>query len=264
MQFLKIAAAGVVVAIVAGALVIEHQANAELREEVALVRSDLRELAKQRDTQRIGNSLPATAVDLASAVQQENDRAESARLRDEINALKARVQEIGQANQNLKATIAAGPGKSATDSLPVRLVPAADWKNAGRATPSAAVETVLWGAAGGDIESVGSAIEFTASAREKAQAMFDRLPEESRAKYGSPENLMALLLAKDVDKVSGMQVLGTRELSPDNVGMRLRFGNELGQTKEQSLLLHRANDGWKILLTDDPIDKWSKQLLAGK
>jgi hypothetical protein len=60
-----------------------------------------------------------------------------------------------------------------------------------------------------------------------------------------------------------MQVLGTRELSPDNVGMRLRFGNELGQTKEQSVLLHQSADGWKLLLTDDPIEKWSKQLANG-
>jgi phage host-nuclease inhibitor protein Gam len=261
MNFLKAAVVVVVVAVGSGAVMLERQSNAQLREEVALLRREVGDL-RQRETRR-SEASPTTATDAAAAAY-ENERAEIARLREELNALKAKAQEFGQVTQSLKTAVAAASaGKSATDALPVRLTPISEWKNAGKATPSAAVETVLWAAAGGDVDTIANSLELTPSAREKAQALFDRLPEATRAQYGSPEKLMALMMAKDADKVSGLQVLGSRELSQDNVGMRVRFGNDLGQTKEQSLLLHHASDGWRLMLTDDPVDKWAKQLGAG-
>jgi hypothetical protein len=263
MNYFKAGVVLIVVAIGAAAFVVQRQSDAQLREEVALLRREVGELARQRDAARTERPAARVAADTTSA-QQENDRAEIARLREELNALKAKAQEFGQVTQSLKSAIAAaGTGKSATDALPVRLTPITEWKNAGKGTPSAAVETVLWAAAGGDVDTIANSVELTPSAREKAQALFDRLPEATRAQYGSPEKLMALMMAKDADKVSGLQVLGTREISQDNVGMRVRFGNDLGQTKEQSLLLHHANDGWRLMLTDDPVDKWAKQLGAG-
>jgi hypothetical protein len=61
-----------------------------------------------------------------------------------------------------------------------------------------------------------------------------------------------------------MQVLGQREMSQDDVGMRVRFGNDNGNTKDDSFLLHRGTDGaWRLMLTDAAIDKFSKQLLGG-
>jgi len=264
MNALKLGLVFVIVAIGAGALLLERQSNAQLREEVGLLRAEVRDLAKQRETAR-NETNQAAAKDLAQSAQ-ENDRAEIARLREEIDGLKVKAQEFGQMTQSFKAAMAtAASGKSAADAVPLRLVPVTDWKNAGRGTPAAAIETVLYGAVGGDVDLVAGSIEFLPSAREKAQALFDRLPDAAKAQYGSPEKLAALMLAKDADKVSGMQVLGTREMnSPDTVGMRLRVGNDLGQTKEQSLLLHNSSTGWKVLLTDDPIDKWAKQLGGGK
>ncbi len=261
MSFLKVTVIALVLAVGAAAFLLERQSNAQLREEVALLRGEVRELAKQREAARAERSQVAAV--LASGGS-DNDRAEIARLREELEALKAKAAEFGKVTQGLKSAIAAASaGKSPADALPVKLIPVTDWKNAGRATPTATVETVLWGAVGGDIDVVAGAVEFTPSAREKARALLDRLPENLRAQYDSPEKLAALMISKDADKVSGMQVLGTRELgSADSVGMRLRFGNDLGQTKEQSLLFHNSSDGWKVLLNDDPIDKWSKQLAA--
>jgi hypothetical protein len=262
MKFLKAGLVALVLAVGAGALLLERQSNTQLREEVALLRGEVRELAKQRETARAEANRAAS--NLAPGAQ-ESDRAEIARLREEMDALKAKAQEFGKVTQGLKAAIAAASaGKSPVDSLPVKLIPVTDWKNAGKATPAATVETVLWGAVGGDVDLVAGSVEFTPSARAKAQALLDALPPETRAQYGSPEKLVALMIAKDTGNVSGMQVLGSREMGdPDTVGMRLRFGNDLGQTKESSVLLHQASDGWRVLLTDDPVEKWAKQLSGG-
>lgn len=260
MALLKIGAILLVLALGAGAIFLERQSNAQLREEVALLRGEVRELARQRAA-KAGS---AAAAATAGNAQAEADRAEIAKLREEIEGLKARTKEFSQAAQSIKAAVtAAAAGKSAADAAPVRLTPITQWKNGGRATVDATIETVLWAASGGEVDLLSNALEFTDSARAKAQALFDRLPEGTRQQYGSPEKLMALMIAKDAEKIAGMQILGQREISQDNVGVRLRVGNDLGQTKEQSLLLHHANDGWRLMLTDDPVEKFAKQLGGG-
>jgi hypothetical protein len=259
MTFLKFGVAALLVAIAAGAFCLEKQSNTQLREEVALLRNEVQQLGRQRaDAAKAATAGPVTPNASVS-----DNRAEIAQLREELETLKARAKEFGQTTKTLQAAVAAGAAAKSVDSLPVKLTPLTDWKNAGRASVNSTIETVLWAASGGEVDLLAGTLEFTPSAHEKAQALFDRLPEGSRQQYGSPEKLMALMIAKDADKVSGMQILGQREISPDNVGVRLRFGNDLGQTKEQSMLLHHANDGWKLMLTDDPVEKFAKQLAGG-
>jgi len=55
-----------------------------------------------------------------------------------------------------------------------------------------------------------------------AQELFARLPAATQAQYGSPEKLIALMLAKDASSLTGMQILGQRDVSPDVVGVRVR------------------------------------------
>src|SRR5262245_10231797 len=130
MTFLKAGIALLVLAIGAGAFVLERQSNTQLREEVALLRNEVRDLAKQRAK---AEAAPAPA--LANNAQVEADRAEIAKLREELETLKARAKEFGQATKEIKAAVAAAAGgKSAVDSLPVRLIPATEWKNGGRDT----------------------------------------------------------------------------------------------------------------------------------
>jgi hypothetical protein len=248
----------VVVAVAGGAFWLERQSNAQLREEVGLLRSEVQQLAKQREDRRVEVAKNTVAGQNAQAAQTETERAELARLRDEVNALKVQTKQLAAAPAQRPA------GGSPADALPVKLIPVNEWKNAGRGTPAAAIETLLFAASGADVESLAGSLELTPSAREKAQALLDRLPEATREQYGTPEKLMALMLARDAEKLAGMQVLGQREVAPDTTGVRVRFGNDMGQTKEESLLMHRANDGWHLMLTDAPVEKFAKQLGGGK
>jgi hypothetical protein len=249
----------ILVALVAAAggwvFVRQAQTNEQLRGEIVTLRDDVQRLHQQRA------AAPAAVVTAeASGALNSDDRAELSRLREELVSLRGRTQEISKVVQ---AAQAAGAARVA-DSVPVNLIPSSAWKNAGAATPNAAVETVLWAATGGDVDTVAAGLSMTPSARAKADAMFAGLSEATRQQYGTPEKLIALMIAKDADKVTGMQILGQREVGPDDVGMRIRFGNEQGQTKEDSLLLHRTNDGWKLQLNDGAVDKFAQKIGGGK
>lgn len=144
------------------------------------------------------------------------------------------------------------------------LIPAHELKNAGKATPEAAAQTLLWAAVSGDVDTLASGLVFTPSARTKADAWFAGLSEKTRAEYGSPEKVIALMIARDADKIGGIQILGQRELTPDNVGLRMRFADNQGNAKEDNFVLHRAADGWRLILPDATVEKFGKQLAGRK
>jgi Tfp pilus assembly protein PilN len=82
-------------AVVAGAaLLLQRQATAQLRDEIALLRDENRELARLRaENKRLAAVLPvATELEQLRA-----DRAAVVRLRGEIEKLKARTDEMARA-----------------------------------------------------------------------------------------------------------------------------------------------------------------------
>ncbi len=54
-------------------------------------------------------------------------------------------------------------------------LPMKNWRNVGRETPVAAIETILWTAAGGDTEALAGMLRLTASARQKAEEILGQL-----------------------------------------------------------------------------------------
>lgn len=150
------------------------------------------------------------------------------------------------------------------NTTPTKLTLISDLKNVGRATPDKAAETIIWAAAGGDTSTVAQSIALAKGGRQKLEDLLGRLPEATRNQYGTPENLAALMLSRDVATVSGMQVLGQRELGANDSVVRIRVGNDEGKTKDQTLVAHRADDGWKLSIPDESIERWIRQLSGGK
>ena len=252
--------------IAAGALYLQHATVAELRDEITALRADVQQMAKlQKDEagRRRLDALASPGSQTAAVVTPENgssdeQRSELSKLRAEIRALAESTQDVARVAQ---AAQQAAKGES---PIPVKLIPVAQLKNAGKATANAAVETLLWAAAGGDVETVASTIVLDPSAQVKAQELFSRLPEATRAQYGSPEKLVALMLAKDASALTGMQILGQRDVTPDVVGVKVRLANEEGKTKEQGLAFQKTADGLRLKVPDDVVDKYARQLGGGK
>lgn len=68
--------------------------------------------------------------------------------------------------------------------------PTAAWSNEGRATPQAAMATLLWSAANGDVAVLRGLLSFDEVTLAKARAWFESLPPASRAQYRTPEDLV--------------------------------------------------------------------------
>ncbi len=252
----------------AGSVVyVQDRANHALRQEVAALRNDLRVTlasikAENTKSARAQSSDVATASVVAALPGTANE--ELAKLRDEIVSLRKSTTTLTQFAQAAQAVQAAQALAKSTDSVATQITPASQLKNAGWATPAASTETALWAAVGGDVEMLASTLMFTESARAKADAWFAGLSDGTRQQYGSPEKVIALMIARDAAGLSGMQILGEKEVTPNDVGVRLRFASVDGKTKDDTLLMHRATDGWRMLIPDNALEKFARQIGGGK
>lgn len=256
-----------VVVLVAGAAAFyaQHRDTVALRREILLLRAEMqgamtaaRAAAAAPVATQVGGVTDSAGPDRAMTT---GERKDIARLREEIVALRKSTAALTQFAQNAQAAQALAKTSS---SVATKLVPASEWKNAGRGTPEASTETVLWAAVGGDVETLASALTFTDSARAKADAWFAGLSESTRQQYGSPEKVLALMIARDAEGVSGMQVIGQKQIASGDVGLRLRFANAEGKTKDETFLMRQSGDGWRMVLPDGAVEKYAGQLAGVK
>jgi hypothetical protein len=239
------------------AVYLQRQDNAQLRSEIALLRAEVNAstaAAARRAEQSAAAAGPVQATIAPDRAYTPGE--EVTTLREEIAALRNSTQDITRLAKAAQAKAALDAHSAvATDLIPVGAL-----KNAGKATPEAAAETLLWAAAGGDVDLLADSIVFTPTARAKADAWFAGLSANTRQQYGTPEKVIALMVAKDAAGFGGMQVLGQRELAPDAVGLRLRFASSEGKTKDDNFLMHRSADGWRLVLPDAALDRFARQL----
>ena len=259
----KLLVAGGVGALAAtgAALLMQSQANHALRSEMAGLREEVRlaTLAAQSAATRSpagARSSAPTAVAVAAPASED-----LAKLREEIAALHKSTTTLTQYVQVAQAAQALA---KTSEVVATKLTPASQFRNAGKATPEATTETALWAAVGGDVEALAGALTFTASSKAKADAWFAGLSEATQQQYGTPEKVIALMVARDAETLSGMQVLGQKELGPDDVGVRIRVASNEGKTKDDTFLMHRTPDGWKLVLPDNAVEKFARQLRGGK
>lgn len=239
---LKISLAAAVVLAGVGGLVLQHRANIQLESELAGVRPQSAELARLR----------AENDRLAEA-----DRADQAKL--------ARLQ-TGVATRTTppppnSPTAAAPMGAVMSDGgkpalvLATGLKPAASFINAGRATPREALETQHWATNGGNAAVIAEGIVLAPTARQKAEELLARLPADKRGEFGTPEQLMATLLAAST-QVAGAQVMnekpGARAADfdaalandPSYQTLHLQVQYPDGRVRENDVVFQQAPDGW--------------------
>lgn len=201
----------------------------------------------------------AVQVSPAELEQLKSGQAAAEQLRREITGLKAKLGE------KPKSPAASVP--PATRFVAGATVPASEWKNAGAATPEAALESALWAAVGGDVEAFARRLVLDWKARAPAKELWESLTPAMRADYDTPEKLMAFLSIKDVPTGSAqvrrwmqpsgesgvIQPVTIALLSPDGAG------------KEVQLVLAREpqTTEWKLMVTQAAITK-AAAMLKGK
>jgi hypothetical protein len=164
---------------------------------------------------------------------------------------------------------------------------AANWTNRGVDTPRAALETALWAAAGGDISTFSSMLEFDGPALAKANDLLAKLPIASRQNFPNAESLIASVTlgriplaeaqvawfhANDDNHASAALLLhGTENLpssarpplsANDDPANRPPMGRENPGTHLATLSLHRSGSGWRLVVPAAAIDRLGRDLLA--
>ena len=242
---------GALVVVGGGVLFLQRQRAAQLRSELGELRRQQEEVAQLR---RENQQLSAQGASPGELAALRDDHASLSRMRREIDAIKSRPPS---------------PTMAATQPPPVRLIPANEWKNAGRATASASVESFLWAATHGDIDALVGMLDFrTAGAGSKLVELFDGLPADVRGRFGTPEKMFATLLAdKMASTVRAMAVVSQSQSSPDPSNrqaalLRVRYENADGQQRDQSVLLARDAGEWRFIVTGSAVVDYT-QMLTG-
>lgn len=208
---------------------------------------------------------PVSAADLAVLHE---DRAALERLRAEIETLKT-----------------AGPGiRPAPTAVSVpsekEFLVSSAWKHAGRVTPSATLETLLWARLHGNVDVIASGLAFeNEAARELARSLMASLPPSVGAHRDSPERLIALLAAKDADYGAYKSMWVVEEIKPgeeflesvrlrqpdvtDVVVVRSLLQTTTGENQHKYLSMQRNYDGWKLVVPTSVVESYADKLKAG-
>lgn len=203
------------------------------------------------------------------------DRQEEAtRLRAENGLLRSKIsqQHQGQLRQAESSGLRAmtGPGAErnrpagalidASEEVPSKLsqLLKPTYRNAGQATPVAAMQTLAWACDRGDMEMMEKLQVFDPAAREKAMPYFSALPPEIRARWATLEAMSAALYISDGMHYPypGAAVLEQAEfetISPTRVRLHLPGGN--GDGYEFQL----TAEGWKLAVTMAVVDDYIRQ-----
>ena len=168
-------------------------------------------------------------------------------------------------------------------------LPISAWRNRGQTTPSASVETTLWAAAGGDVETLKEMLQVDELVRAKADAVVASLPASSRAMYPSAEHLIAAFTTKSVP-LGDAQLVWQHQLTSDEAVACVFVKNEDVNISSSStvplpdgttnkvpsmgvpshkriatyLSLRRTDDGWRLVVPMSAIEKIANELGRAK
>lgn len=210
------------------------------------LRADRR--AEQQELQLVAARTRAEELDRVLA-----ERATVGRLREELSALRHRAAATAAAREE-RPTQPVRPGLVG-NALAYSL-----WRNAGRASPEASLETALWAAANGDIDTLTGLLVFDAEARNEATTLFTQIPANLRQEFVSPERLVAVLAAKDVPL--GSAALLNQFPSPTETKLSVQLLDADGMHRMALLSVRRDDSGWRFVVPANAVKRYATWLRA--
>jgi RNA polymerase sigma factor (sigma-70 family) len=150
-----------------------------------------------------------------------------------------------------RTEVAPAPVPAVTSSPPRDPTPVASrlplraWVNAGRATPEAALETLLFAGAKGDLDLIVSGIELGAQFGERLQL---DLPAGKRGQPNASERHLAQMMATSTGSIRDMQITGRVEVDSDTIALRAHLEPVDGLAKDREFRFRRSSDGWRMLV----------------
>ena len=133
--------------------------------------------------------------------------------------------------------------------------------DAGRATPEAAFQTLVWAAMKGREPEMAACLALDPAARAKAESLLATLSADARAKYGTAEQLVGLVFSNGVLESSAVHFITGSITDTDHVTLALR-ARVNGRERESKIPMVRSADGWSMVVGEKQIDVIRRGLTA--
>jgi len=228
----------------------------QLRARVAVQRERASEHSRlEQEHQRLlAEQVPADELTRLRA-----ERSAVAGLIAEIAAMKRRADEAAR-TPGVRSSTATVP-LSPPSSLREGPLDAGLWRNAGQATPEAALESALWAAAGGNVDALARLLALDPDAQAKAAMLLAQLPPALRSELATPERLVALLTAGNVP-LGRAEVLTQVPVGAlaDQTQLSARLVDPAGKTRELALTLRVKSDRWQLVVPASAVEKYATQI----
>ena len=242
---------GFVLIILAGAVGLrwQRQEGMELRSQLAQrhgLEAEARRLAGEQER------LAAAQVPVAELAARSDERAALTRLLAEVEAIRRRAKPG-------KEPVSAERLPASTESLIRKQdVAAAAWLNRGARDPAAALETALWAAAGGDLDTLAGLLALDDETLAAATALFARLPEAMRQELGTPTKLVALFTAQAIPLGSARIPVKFEE--DDRTMLVTQLADTKGAMREIQIGLRPAAGRWQLVVPVEAINRFADTL----
>jgi len=253
----KLSVAALLAASVTTPLVLQYQANARLREQVAQLRD---ERADSLPAQ------PAAAASDASELERfRNEHTELLRLRGQMTQLRQQLasqpktaskEAIRNPTDNRLAEEMENANRLLAKSPEIPMIHSNDFRNAGYATAAASFHTLNWAAANHDTNTFLKATGLEAEARQRADELFGQMPEAIRQRYGSVDALLVDWAMNMAEAPEAYRVLSQRQDGPDAAILTVQFQYPNSRVRESEASFYRDQDGiWRRAIPAGVVEK---------
>jgi RNA polymerase sigma factor (sigma-70 family) len=253
----KIGLAAVVAASVTTPLVLQHQTNSRLRDEIARLQAE----------RGAPPPIQAASVDASELERLRGEQRELMRLRGEVTQLRQQL-----VNQPKPPTNAITQGRNNADdgrgfelenartlltkAPEIPMVRSNEFRNAGYATPLDSFHTLNWATAKKDTSAMLKAVGLEPDARVRANELFAQMPQEIRQKYGSVDALLVDWAMNLAEAPEAYRVLSQRDDGPDAASLTVQFQYPNSRVRENEASFYRDQDGvWRRVIPAGIMEK---------
>jgi hypothetical protein len=236
---------------IAAALAWQRFAMAELAAELIGLREAGRELAQlQTENARLRQGqIPAADLERM-------DRAVLAALQRELEITRQK-QEHTTVMRDRPVSYDAEISGTGAD-----LLRSGTMRDARGATPQAAGETLIRALGHGDIDTAAEMIAFHPAARTRMEAVVATLPPAFKAEYGTPERLMAFVMAGS-PPVATREILSETQTSSGALVQRIKVVLRDGSVRLDQISFQRGGSGWQRLILPGAAEQAAEFLNGG-
>ena len=253
----KVSVAALLAVSVTTPLVLQYQANARLREQVASLRAERPAPPPAQ---------PAMAVTDADELERlRGEHNELLRLRSQVAQL--HQQPASQPKAASKEAIRNPTDQRLTEEMEnanrllakspeIPMVHSNEFRNAGYATPVDSFHTLIWATANKDTSAMLSAVGLEPEARTRANELFAQMPEAIRQKYGTVDALLVDWAMNLTEPTEGYRVLSQHEEGADAASLTVQFQYPNSRVRESEVSFYREQDGvWRRAIPAGVVEK---------